>query len=665
MARNTSMRQGRRYSMTEHGQTQSGFRTGNHLLRPGVADIWQLGFEKGPSTFRILPGLNPLRNEPNQPYFDPYRFSANDEQDALGLGDFIRVYPACRGFGDPQVTFIHMDPSDASGDQQMTPGWVLYRAIDRAVAAGQDRPGWAALLRGGRGRGAQLPRPGYVYLTQVVVMSHNGQIERQPRGLAEKTIVLELGQSAGMALAAELKAEREGFNGDPNDMENRYLNGDPVSLNLGRFVTFFTKSQGDPRQVQQQQVGSWNMAVAPQMGPQGRGGQGNMEPKGYGCFMEPTFGNPPFPANLAQFEAAVRARVLPWDDILQFPTIEQQAAYLADKFPPEVIDYAWREHRHWISEDVQRRIVSAVSAQVPGFPPGYAGYPQQGAPGQFQQPMYGAQGQLPPPYAGQPEYPAGAWPGQPQQAPGAGGFGVPASQPAPVYGQQPQQGYVAPPTQQFPPQQGFGAPAPQAPMAPPPPAGPPAGAMGWGMAPNQAAADTGLPAGMIQPGVPVGAVPSATMPMAAAATPRPGAEMLPAQPFNQGPPAGFDPRPQQQQVPQQQPQPQPQQQYVPQQPQGFGPPQQQQFPQPQQQYPQQQAYQPPQQPMPQQPSSPLPGQPAIPQQAAGMPAGAHVGPPAGMPMGMPAGMPVGAPNGAADALARAQARQSQQGGAPR
>lgn len=646
MARNTSMRVGRRYSMTEHGQTQSGFRTGNHLLKPGVADIWQLGFEKGPSTFRILPGLNPSRAEPGQPHFDPYRFPADHAQDPLGFGDFIRAYPACRGFGDPQVTFIHQDPADAQGDQQMTPGWVLYRAIDRAVAAGQDRPGWAALTRGGRGRGAQLPRPSYVYLVQVVVMAHNGKAEERPRGLADKTIVLELGQSAGMALIAELKAEREGFQGDPNDFDNRYLNGDPVSLNHGRFVTFYTKSQGDPRRVQQQPVGSWNSAVSPQQGPGGRQG-GGMEEKGYGCFMDPVFNG--IPAQLAPYEQVVRARALPWDDILQFPTIEQQAAYLADKFPPEIIEYAWRDHRHWISEDVQRRIVAAVSAQVPGYPMGYGGPPpMQQFPGQGA-PMYGAAPPMPQSYMPQPEQQPGMWGGPPQMAIPSTGFGVAQAAPQqqqfgqPTYGQQPEglpapqpqpqtfgQQQLAPPPVQYPPTPNALL-APQ--HAPPPPAQLPAGAMGWGMGPNPAVVDTGVPSGAIPPGIPPGAVPSASVPMAPLSPQRASPEMLPAQPIPQSPPQGFDARPQQA-PPQQYPQQAPQQQY----------PMQQQPPQaPPQQYP--------------------PQQPQQPQYAPQQPAPVAMAP-LGPPAGPPAGMPAAGPRPEEGALARAQARAAQ-GGAPR
>lgn len=447
----------RRYSFAQYGQSEQNQKHGNYLLKAGGADLWSPAYEAGVTTIRVLPVKHP--DTPTQ--FDPYRFPSTDPDEALCFGDWIRRYPAVRKMGEPAVTFIQYDPEDPEiEDVQMTPAWMLYRAIDSAVQRGTDRPGWAALLRGSRGKSAQLPRPSEVYLVQCLVVQYKNRAYNPPKGFGQddKVCVMEMGPSAGLAMVNEFHREVEGFNGDPDDFEARYVCGDPISLDTGRFVNFYSLSEGDPRRTQASAAApqTWNMGG----GQRGLGGSDEKKPIGFGCFVEPAFGA--MPARLREYEGLVAARVKMWDDILRKPTIAEQASLLETKFPPDVIEYAWASNPEWISEDTRRKARGAVQATMPINMPG--GHPQYN---QYQQtgPMPTAPAGYAPPY--QPPAPV-------QQAPPS--YAPPQQQPAPPQQQapweQPSAAMPAAPRQPAPQQAAY---QPQAPAA-----------MGWMAAGNDA-----------------------------------------------------------------------------------------------------------------------------------------------------------------------------------
>ncbi len=546
MTRDTALRANtrREYSMQEHGHSETGQRQGQHVCKP-LVDYWTLAYGEGKTTtIRILPGLNPDFNpqDPNTSYWDPYRLAPYSTQTERSWGDWIRRYSTVK-MGDPAVSFIIADPTQTSSqDIQMTPAWVLFNAIDRAVANKQEQQGWAGMLRGGTGRRAQLARPSETYLVQAFLAGFGVKQYWPPKGFAaeDKTLVVGLSTSAGEAMITEMNRLREGYQGDPFDYENAMANGDPISLDYGRWVTFYTLADGDPRQRQQQSNAGWNAAQS--RGNQG-GGRGQ-DPIGYGAFLETTFGGNG--ARLREVEQAVFQKVKPWREILHFPTIEEQAMLLADKFPANAICYAWRDHEEWIPEAVKRRNVGAHSyggvdmsgvqgygqglmppagpmppqqgwGQLPPPPPlGVPGAPPQGmapaqqgwaAPPPMPQQAAPPSQMAPPPPQAAPGYPPGpaGMPGQPGMPPVAAAFGQPQAAPgfpqqaappqaAPGFPPQaappgfaPQQPQAAPPgfaaqaAPGFPPQAappGFGQPPQAQPSAPPPQ--PQHAAPGWG-----------------------------------------------------------------------------------------------------------------------------------------------------------------------------------------
>ncbi len=426
--RDSSLRQRgntRRYSFADHGNSNQGTKQGKFIIKNNAAQHWNPCWGEGVTVIRPYPA----RSVEQGVTWDPYRFS-----DANGdFGDWIRRYDAVRNFGDPGVTFIIADPADpVREDPQNLPAWVLFNAIDRAVNAGQEQQGWAGLLRGGRGRSPVLSRPSEVYLLQGAIMQNKSELYNPPRGFGEdKPLVLELSMNAGVSLVTELNRKVENGSAPDGDWEHLFLNGDPVGLANGRFITFYKLADGDPRVRQQQQAGGWNTA------PQTQNGQRQQEPIGFGCYLEPTFNG--MPANLQQFEQQLIGKVQPWDEILWFPTVDEQAHLISDKFPPDMILYAWRDHPHWIPEAIRNRAVAqhAVNAPAGGWQQGW-GAQQPG-----QQPGFGA-----PPAGGFGAPPAGGF-GAPPVGQPAAGFGQPQFPAQQFPGQQPAQQ----PAQQFPAQQ--------------------------------------------------------------------------------------------------------------------------------------------------------------------------------------------------------------------
>ncbi len=626
MSRDASLRQRsgqRRYNFAEHGNSNQGSKQGKFIIKNNLAQHWNPCWGDGVTVIRPYPAKSIEQGVT----WDPYRYSAEGNQ----FGDWIRRYDAVRNFGDPGVTFIIADPADPTReDPQRLPAWELFNAIDKAVSSGQEQQGWAGLLRGGRNRGAVLSRPSEVYLIQGAIMQHKTELFSSPRGFGDdKPLMLELSSNAGVSMLTELNRLNENSGAPEGDWEHMFVNGDAVSLDYGRFITFYKLADGDPRQRQQQQAGGWNSA-----GQQATGAR-QADPIGYGCYLEPTFNG--IPANLRQFESMIQNKVQMWDDILWFPTVEEQAHLIADKFPPDVILYAWRDHPDWIPETIRNRAVAhhAVNAPAGGWQQGW------GQPGQ--------QGMGVPPAGG-------------FGAPPAGGFGVPTGQPQPGFGAPvPQAGFGGQqlPQQQFPPQQ-FQQPLPatQPPYQQPQQQfAPPQQQIPGGFAPQMPMAPVGQPQqpvfGQPQAGQPAFSQPPAGQPTFG----QPGVgQQFPAGPTG-GPPPALPP------VGFQQPQ-----QYQPPQQQAYQPPQQQAYQPPQQAYqPPQQAYQPPQQPnpmawagqgntaapasgappvgmMPQggvftQPTTQMPMQTAQPVSPMGQTPGGFAQP--GTPQGLPQGIPTG------------------------
>lgn len=534
MARPNTLRQRRRYTMAEQSAPTSsqGAQRGDFIVessKESLVQQWRPSWRGGPSTYRIFPGLNPDKLAEGVREFDPFRFSANQLND---FGDWLRTYPVVRNFGDPGVTFIMFDKADPQVDTQTLPAWVLYRAVSEAKRQAVAPPHWYPLLEGGAGRGPVLSKPTDMYFFQGAVIQHKGKMYPVPKGGAadDPVALIELPKSAGMALLEALNEPNPNFNGDPSDMANQFLHGDPVSLSPGGYVTFYNLEDGDPRVQQTQQLNAAFGQASQRLAPSTGGGQ--MQARGYGVVIEPTFRG--MPGDLSQMGDMILNKVQPWDEILNIPSVEEQGRLIAERFPVDLVLYAFDQYPDWIPESVRKKAANQT-VHAPG-----ANQMQQAPAGQNAPGQWGGAGQAAP--AAQPGHPGPpTLPPEPQNAPAAGGgFG----QPAPSQTQQPQ----SPQTPQSQPQPSPQPPAGQQPTAWPTPqaasaanAGPAAGQQ---QLPEVAPWATGGNAAAPKPdaAAPQGSVPTPSPQQAAAAAPPSTAGFdAPPAPASQGQAQGQQP----------------------------------------------------------------------------------------------------------------------------
>lgn len=374
---------------------------GNHfcdtsLLVP-MKPAWPRPKAKAPpyTTVRIVPGFSP--EDPTQP--DVTRLDDGE------LGEFIRCYPAFRAGGIKPITFlVGNKQANPDFDIWATPAKILYNAVHRAVEKNQERPEWEHLLKRhkdeeGNMRGAIVVPIKDMYFVQCVVYQH-GETEIDPSvpiGLGDdertnKLALLDLGNQAGRALVDMLRAQHETNDGFA------YTLIDPIGLDskYAKFFTFYDLSIGPPQvaSAPSQRGNGPRRSAAPQPQPQGQGSTGI----GYGitCFNE--FGNES-PAYGEGDRETIMSRMQPWEDALQFPTIERQAELLRGVIPWDVLEYAWQDHPEWLPQDcpeAEKARAKTVSGYTPPTGDDDEGVPSTGTLGRRQSRSAEADTEVPP-----------------------------------------------------------------------------------------------------------------------------------------------------------------------------------------------------------------------------------------------------------------------------
>jgi len=387
------------YSFREQSQLTGGRFGGQFMVDHNMVDLYRLAWGGGACTVRFLPPKQSGAT-PENPLFEPYRLSAEPN----AFGDWIRAYPAVTNFGRDAsgggASFLIRDVMDThSPPVEESPPHILYNAVSNAVKNAQDQQGWAALLQGGTGRSAALPKPSMAFFAQVLVFQHKNVINHPPKGWVDKPQLLSMTQSAAGQLQALMNAMLPGADPRTQDYQNSFVNGDMVSLEpgCGRFVTFWKGDEPDPR-VARASAGQLNgpAAWAAQAAQQGSGRAQGGSNTSYACYAEDNFNG--LDADFSSFKSQLVGQSIQWDTSLVFHDYEQQAQWIADKFPPSVILYAFHDHPEWIPDRVRQLAVAAMSVAgggygMPGVMHGMMpqGYGVQGMPGVQSMPgMYGA-----------------------------------------------------------------------------------------------------------------------------------------------------------------------------------------------------------------------------------------------------------------------------------
>jgi hypothetical protein len=386
----------RDYRFVEHEQTSETGIPGLRIFKKHAkVRAEKPAWNQRHTVLRPFPGRDP----DNPAAFDAFKLSDTKRD----FGDWIRSVLVARVGTSPGFTFPVCDPRDPMIDKHQTPAWVLYNAINNAVRADAARyASWLPLVVKVPGATSDPPitKPKPLGLVQGFLIVRQSKVLQPPMGLdpSGDTVVLMLTEAATNTLCEKAdEAPQDLVHPAAGMYINIYQEGSPALFNSGGVQTA-TPQQG------------WGASQA------GGGGGQQQGFVGYSVDLLPLFNGMP----AAITDPAILSLVKPWDDIIDFPTIEEQVRMIATSgLPSDAVAYALGER---FGEYLPRQVASqqpATRPQAQGW-----GQPQQGA--QQGPPPYTAPSQQPPTQPAPPTTPneAPTVHVPPQQPQAAAGWGV-------------------------------------------------------------------------------------------------------------------------------------------------------------------------------------------------------------------------------------------------
>jgi hypothetical protein len=220
----------------------------------------------------------------------------------------------------------------------------IQKAVERNPRAFPEE--WSEWVKYNPKSGQKIIVPEYFALVQGLLFSHGGKtfLDKQGRPEPKHPTILCLKTSARFKLQDLCNVERPGFDGNPEDYNKRFPIGDCFSLNGGKLIKFLpvpddgmTRSHYD--------IELLNTVV-------------------------------PLPMTVAK-------EWTPWDQLLQLLTEEEQVQLLVAHFPPEVVDFALGkgQYARYLPEGIRGSFDRSRAIPVPAQPYGAGGYtnmnPQQ------------------------------------------------------------------------------------------------------------------------------------------------------------------------------------------------------------------------------------------------------------------------------------------------
>ena len=381
-------------------QARSNF--GNFILKPGTkARIYGPSWSQTETVVRPYPSLS--YDDPSS--FEPYRFDVGNTN---RHGNWLRRYDCAWkvGIRERSCTFLIPVPPSGFYDPAKTPLGVLYNAVDRACKDPRlihEHPTFPTLFNRQEKGGPPLAWIKQVFLCQGMLLVHNSKLAygmmedgqvRSPLGTEDQDSLVFMipggsprGQSdsAGKTLLRLLNEERPGYRGPLDDFEKRYVCGDPVALQHGRFLVF-REAGSHPVNSHVRRAGQEAVAAAPvgwrgaSSQAQQSGGRGQQF-KGYDVEVVDCALSDGTTPRMDRPEDAddVRRHWLYWEDVLFEPTEIEQAHMLNDAFNPDEIVYAFANHNpDWVKDQTWKAYRGSVSVQALTPPLGDAHRPVPG-----------------------------------------------------------------------------------------------------------------------------------------------------------------------------------------------------------------------------------------------------------------------------------------------
>lgn len=286
----------------------------------GFSEVWPS--TKKNSVVRVLPSFDLMTRE-----IRSYRAGSGPGN----FTDWITAFTVFSGgIGENTngknafVSFICELPK-GNGDcwtinEKTPPAIAFYNEL--LAGSKSDHPEWEKFFKGGRGVAAPISKPGLCAFIQCCVLEHNDKNYRQ-KPLVRKVMILRA--TARRSLEELCNKEVEPYHGDPEAGE-RYIAHNWLDPEQGCELIVTSALKEDR--------------------------EGNKS-IGYDC----KFGNPcPIPAKF------VTEYFMPWEQVINFLTPEQQIEKLATVFPPEMIKYAFRTNETLLPGSVRsNKIISTPS----------------------------------------------------------------------------------------------------------------------------------------------------------------------------------------------------------------------------------------------------------------------------------------------------------------
>lgn len=314
----------------------------------------------------------------------PYRSGAR-------YSPWYRSYPIMKSVGSSSKVTIYLnDPQvNRSWDKNTNPLVILRREISNAVDYAQKSNGsfpdqrrlyhggtvcphyWGGLIKGGHDKGAAIPSPTSVVVCYALVYQQGKKtlMDGPPIGLREgdNNVLFEFSGTFWQdVVLKKMSVLKPGYQGDTNNLEEAYENGDPVGLANGRFLHIF-KIGCDPRQATAAQD---QLSIYSNSGKQG----GSQQAIGYDGFFTRTAPGYPqengMPANLIWppphdvIATTIRDRYVPIDDVVSVLSPIDQAKAVYALFPPEVLMYAWEKFPQFITDDLRKLAHDQLAVNV-------------------------------------------------------------------------------------------------------------------------------------------------------------------------------------------------------------------------------------------------------------------------------------------------------------
>lgn len=325
-----------------------------------------------------------LEDASGKPVLTPFR---ENEQ----FGDWCRHYECVSWFGQPGLHFIVHDGNPAINKYE-SPVWLLYRAAYK----NRETPGIGALFCDLLNRTAgfqQQTHVGSLKRPEQILFVSATQLYRKPDGstgfgcfdLADQkennARIFGFKKTAAESLLNALQVQGN---------DGHYLAGDMLSSGQSKLVTVMSKSYGaaahpkPPRPMAISADGPDYLFVPPYaISPQNPGetvvvGKPNPSPDGktageqHWVVLHDTYnGQAVTFGNYANKLATANSS---FDDFMYIPSFEEQADLMAESFPREALDFAWREHPEYMR--YLRKGTTTVSAPATPYQAAPAGIPQ-------------------------------------------------------------------------------------------------------------------------------------------------------------------------------------------------------------------------------------------------------------------------------------------------